>query len=114
MSVPTPESLAAEVTAILARLGVGDLPQDGDLVARTPITGGELARLRSQSAEEVADTVAGAAEAFRVWRTVPAPVRGNLVRELGELLREHKADLGALVSIEAGKIRSEGWARSRR
>jgi aldehyde dehydrogenase (NAD+) len=108
MSVPTPESLAAEVTAILARLGVGDLPQDGDLVARTPITGGELARLRSQSAEEVADTVAGAAEAFRVWRTVPAPVRGNLVRELGELLREHKADLGALVSIEAGKIRSEG------
>ena len=42
------------------------------------------------------------------WRTVPAPVRGQLVRELGELLREHKDDLGALVSIEAGKIRSEG------
>jgi aldehyde dehydrogenase (NAD+) len=39
---------------------------------------------------------------------VPAPVRGQLVRELGELLREHKEDLGALVSIEAGKIRSEG------
>ena len=46
--------------------------------------------------------------AFLEWRTVPAPVRGQLVRELGELLREHKADLGALVSIEAGKIRSEG------
>ena len=39
---------------------------------------------------------------------MPAPVRGALVRELGELLREHKDDLGALVSIEAGKIRSEG------
>ena len=39
---------------------------------------------------------------------MPAPVRGELVRELGELLREHKEDLGALVSIEAGKIRSEG------
>ena len=42
------------------------------------------------------------------WRTTPAPVRGNLVRRLGELLREHKDELGELVSIEAGKIRSEG------
>ena len=46
--------------------------------------------------------------AFAEWRSTPAPVRGNLVRRLGELLREHKAELGALVSIEAGKIRSEG------
>ena len=44
----------------------------------------------------------------RRWRTTPAPVRGNLVRRLGELLREHKDELGELVSIEAGKIRSEG------
>ena len=51
---------------------------------------------------------ARAQDAFAQWRTVPAPVRGELVRELGELLREHKDDLGALVSIEAGKIRSEG------
>ena len=49
-----------------------------------------------------------AQRAFEVWRTVPAPVRGQLVRELGELLRQHKEDLGALVSIEAGKILSEG------
>ena len=42
------------------------------------------------------------------WRATPAPIRGNLVRRLGELLREHKDALGALVSIEAGKIRSEG------
>ena len=49
-----------------------------------------------------------ATAAFATWRTTPAPVRGNLVRRLGELLREHKDDLGALVSIEAGKIRSEG------
>jgi aldehyde dehydrogenase (NAD+) len=108
MPLPTHDSLAAETAAILARLGVTDLPHDGELVARTPITGGELARLRSQSPGEVADTVTAAQSAFRQWRTVPAPVRGALVRELGELLREHKADLGALVSIEAGKIRSEG------
>ena len=49
-----------------------------------------------------------ATEAFSVWRVTPAPVRGNLVRRLGELLREHKAALGELVSVEAGKIRSEG------
>ena len=49
-----------------------------------------------------------ATEAFATWRTTPAPVRGALVQRLGELLRDHKADLGELVSIEAGKIRSEG------
>jgi aldehyde dehydrogenase (NAD+) len=108
MTLPTTDSLAAETAAILSRLGVPTLPHDGDLVARTPITGGELARLRSHSAAEVADVVGAAQDAFRSWRTVPAPVRGALVRELGELLREHKDDLGALVSIEAGKIRSEG------
>jgi aldehyde dehydrogenase (NAD+) len=108
MSLPQHDTLAAETSAILARLGVTDLPADGDLVARSPITGGELARLRSHTPAEVAEIVAAAHDAFRTWRTVPAPVRGGLVRELGELLREHKQDLGALVSIEAGKIRSEG------
>jgi aldehyde dehydrogenase (NAD+) len=108
MSLPAHDTLAAETSAILTRLGVTGLAHDGDLVARTPITGGELARLHSHSPAQVADTVAAAQDAFREWRTVPAPVRGALVRELGELLREHKADLGALVSIEAGKIRSEG------
>jgi aldehyde dehydrogenase (NAD+) len=108
MSLPTHADLADETAAILSRLGVSDLAHDGDLVARTPITGGELARLRSHSLAGVAETVTAAQEAFREWRTVPAPVRGQLVRELGELLREHKDDLGALVSIEAGKIRSEG------
>jgi aldehyde dehydrogenase (NAD+) len=108
MSLPAHDALAAETSAILTRLGVTDLAHDGDLVARTPITGGELARLHSHSPAQVAETVAAAQDAFREWRTVPAPVRGALVRELGELLREHKTDLGALVSIEAGKIRSEG------
>ena len=52
--------------------------------------------------------MARAQEAFAAWRLVPGPVRGQLVREFGNLLREHKEDLGALVSLEAGKIRSEG------
>jgi aldehyde dehydrogenase (NAD+) len=108
MTLPAHDDLVAQTSAILARLGVASLPQDGDLSARSPITGGELARVRAHSASEVGEVVSRAQEAFRTWRSVPAPVRGQLVRELGELLREHKSDLGALVSIEAGKIRSEG------
>jgi aldehyde dehydrogenase (NAD+) len=108
MSLPDSDALVAETSAILARLGVTDLAPDGDLVARSPITGGELARLHSHTPAQVAEMVGAAQEAFLEWRTVPAPVRGGLVRELATLLREHKQDLGALVSIEAGKIRSEG------
>ena len=75
-------------------------------MARTPITGGSLGS--AGSAGDVDAAVDRATEAFATWRTTPAPLRGNLVRRLGELLREHKAELGELVSIEAGKIRSEG------
>jgi aldehyde dehydrogenase (NAD+) len=112
MPLPTHEHLAEQTSEILTRLGVTDVAHDGasagDLVVRSPITGGELARLRSHTPAEVAGAIGAAQDAFRTWRTVPAPVRGAFVRELGELLREHKDDLGALVSIEAGKIRSEG------
>jgi L-aminoadipate-semialdehyde dehydrogenase len=108
MAIPSADELATQTREILDRIGVAPLPSDGDLVARSPINGAELARLRSHSAAEVAEVVGAAASAFRRWRTTPAPVRGQFVRELGELLREHKDDLGALVSIEAGKIRSEG------
>jgi aldehyde dehydrogenase (NAD+) len=106
--LPAHDDLADETREILARLGVTGLTGDGNLIARSPVTGGELARVTAHSAEDVRAIVDSAHEAFLTWRTVPAPVRGRLVRELGELLREHKADLGALVSIEAGKIRSEG------
>ncbi|HYU65747.1 MAG TPA: aldehyde dehydrogenase family protein, partial [Jatrophihabitantaceae bacterium] len=108
MTVPSHDFLIAEVSSILRRLGVTDLPSDGDLIVRSPITGGELARIRSHTADDVSAIVGRAHDAFAQWRSVPAPVRGALVRELGELLRQHKDDLGALVSIEAGKIRSEG------
>jgi len=107
-SVPAHSELQAEAAAVLARLGVDAFAADGTLVARSPITGGELGRLRAHTAAGVHDVVSRAADAFIEWRSVPAPVRGQLVRELGELLREHKDDLGTLVSIEAGKIRSEG------
>jgi aldehyde dehydrogenase (NAD+) len=112
MTVPTHDQLVAETNAILSRLGVtlpsASTPNAATLSARSPITGEELASIPAHTAGQVHDIVGTAHEAFLLWRSVPAPVRGQLVRELGELLREHKADLGALVSIEAGKIRSEG------
>ncbi|WP_459985994.1 L-piperidine-6-carboxylate dehydrogenase [Nocardioides sp. AN3] len=103
------QSVAERAREILERLGAGD-PFDvgGDLVARSPIDGAAIGRLRSHTATEATQAIAEAQQAFETWRTVPAPVRGALVRELGTLLREHKEDLGALVSIEAGKIVSEG------
>jgi aldehyde dehydrogenase (NAD+) len=106
MGIPAHEDLTRQTSEILDRLGV--TLTDGDLPARTPITGGELARVHEHTRDEVGAIVDAAHEAFLQWRTTPAPVRGQLVRKLGELLREHKEDLGALVSIEAGKIRSEG------
>jgi aldehyde dehydrogenase (NAD+) len=107
-TLPDHDELVRETAAILSRLGVAQLPRDGDLAVHSPVTGGELARVHAHTGAEVSEIVGAAQEAFAVWRTVPAPVRGALVRELGELLRQHKDDLGALVSIEAGKIRSEG------
>ncbi len=100
--------ISAQARGILERLGAGDPFGEGDLVCRSPIDGREIGRLRSHTAAEVAEVVGRSQSAFEQWRSVPAPVRGALVRELGELLREHKDDLGALVSIEAGKIISEG------
>jgi aldehyde dehydrogenase (NAD+) len=101
---PTTSQLAERAAALLAACGAG--MSDGDQAARTPITGGSLGT--AGRAGSIDDAVDRATAAFGVWRTTPAPVRGNVVRRLGELLREHKAELGELVSIEAGKIRSEG------
>ncbi|WP_293780183.1 aldehyde dehydrogenase family protein [uncultured Aeromicrobium sp.] len=101
--------IARQTREILDRLGAADpFVAHGDLECRTPIDGSVLGRMASHSTTDVATAVSRAQEAFGKWRTVPAPVRGALVRELGELLRQHKADLGTLVSIEAGKIISEG------
>jgi aldehyde dehydrogenase (NAD+) len=102
--LPAHEAVAERANSILDALGVAQ--RAGDLSARTPITGGSLGSAGSPADVEAA--VATACEAFAVWRTTPAPARGALVRRLGELLREHKSELGELVSIEAGKITSEG------
>ncbi|WP_375002708.1 aldehyde dehydrogenase family protein [Aeromicrobium sp. CTD01-1L150] len=101
--------IAARTREVFARLGADDpFDAEGDLICRSPIDGAEIGRLMTHTATDAADVIGRAGSAFEQWRSVPAPVRGQFVRELGELLREHKDDLGALVSIEAGKIVSEG------
>ena len=98
-----------EALAILARL---NLPADcfapGGAPARTPITGEVIAQVRLTGAGEARAVVGAAARAFEAWRVVPAPRRGELVRLLAEELRAAKDDLGRLVTIETGKLISEG------
>lgn len=73
-----------------------------------PATGEVLARVRTASRSDYDQVVQSAVEAFRSWRLLPAPQRGEIVRQIGDALRRHKDDLGMLVTLEAGKIRSEG------
>jgi aldehyde dehydrogenase (NAD+) len=81
---------------------------DGDLPVRTPIDGRVIASVGRGRPSDVEPAVARAREAFQQWREVPAPVRGQLVRAFADELRAHKDDLGRLVTLEAGKITSEG------
>ena len=80
----------------------------GSLKVTSPIDGATLAEIQETNPAEMAGVIARARAAFKTWRTVPAPRRGELVRLLGEELRAAKDDLGRLVSFEAGKITSEG------
>ena len=80
----------------------------GALAVRSPIDGAEIARLNETPAAEVAAAIARARNAFQRWREVPAPRRGELVRLFGEELRAAKEALGAVVTLEVGKIVSEG------
>jgi aldehyde dehydrogenase (NAD+) len=93
--------------AALDRLGVA-LPADGDLNSRSPIDAAVLGAVRASDPADVAEAVGRAALAFKTWRLVPAPRRGELVRLFGDELRAAKEDLALLVTLEAGKIRSEG------
>src|SRR5437870_4909912 len=100
--------LHGEVVRLLDGLGVDSASLDGDLVARTPIDGGVTARVPEVTPAQANAAIEEAAQAFLRWRLVPAPRRGELVRRLGEALRQAREDLGRLVTIETGKIVSEG------
>ncbi|MCE6075572.1 aldehyde dehydrogenase family protein [Agrobacterium vitis] len=102
-------NLPADVSRIFASLGIsaGTL-SGGSLAVTSPVDGSTLATLATVSSDEASKAIDTAHAAFLQWRLVPAPKRGELVRLLGEELRAHKDDLGRLVSIEVGKVTSEG------
>jgi aldehyde dehydrogenase (NAD+) len=94
-------SPAEETAQILAELGI---ESGGELVSFSPIDGQPIGRVELGDPDAVC---ARAADAFRRWRTVPAPRRGELVRLLGAELRAHKESLARLVTLECGKIHAE-------
>jgi len=105
VTITSPAALASLASDALAACGAPPLGTAGDVTARSPITGGTLGTIGHQLT--VHEAVERAATAFRAWRTVPAPRRGEVVRQLGDLLRANKVHLARLVQIEAGKIESE-------
>jgi len=80
----------------------------GDLTVRSPIDGAAIAEVTRTEPAAMAPLIERATAAFRVWREVPAPSRGELVRLLGAELRAAKNALGRLVTLETGKILQEG------
>ncbi len=98
---------------LFERLGLYDDPRvtspgAGDLDSIDPATGGALAGIRFDRRDGYEAAVRRAEAAFRAWRALPAPRRGEVVRLLGDAIRAHVDDLGALITKEMGKIIAEG------
>jgi aldehyde dehydrogenase (NAD+) len=108
-----------DVKQALEALGVGDKPravgiggkwvdgQGATLVARSPIDGNTLAEFATASIAQVNDAIGAATRDFAAWRDTPAPVRGELVRRIGEALRNQMSEFATLVAWESGKILPE-------
>ena len=102
-------SLKAETESILESLGVpADCYIQGDLPVFSPLTGEQIAIVEQRSGDDITQQIGKADLAFLAWRKIPAPRRGELVRLFGDELRKNKEALGKLVTIEAGKVPSEG------
>ena len=112
---------------VLARLGIKPVnsgvyagrwieqPGGEEIVSLNPATGQPIARVIGASLNQsirwsaaCSQVVDSSIAAFKTWRLVPPPQRGEIVRQIGNALREAKSDLGMLVTLEAGKIKSEG------
>lgn len=102
--------LVSEVRDLLSQLGVEKAAYSGGaLIVRTPITGEVIAHVTKTTESSAKDVLATSHAAFLKWRGTPAPWRGELVRLLGDELRVNLGTLGRLVTIETGKILSEGY-----
>ena len=83
-------------------------PGGGELASLNPSDGSELGRVRLAVEEDYDEVLWAATKTFERWRTLPAPQRGDIVREIGDELRAAKNELGNLVTLEMGKILAEG------
>jgi aldehyde dehydrogenase (NAD+) len=99
-------NFADATVALMAKFGAA-VPS-GNLVVHSPIDGSRIGSVASATPAQIYAALNAAQSAFLKWRTVPAPLRGELVRLLGNALRERKDDLARLVTIECGKPISEG------
>ncbi|MCU0354394.1 MAG: aldehyde dehydrogenase family protein, partial [Cytophagales bacterium] len=86
----------------------GGIQADKQRAVHSPVDMQVIASVQWATADEYDAVVSQAQQAFAVWRQVPAPKRGEIVRQIGDELRKHKAALGRLVSYEMGKIYQEG------
>jgi aldehyde dehydrogenase (NAD+) len=103
------KSLGIEPVNDGASTGNGWLETHGEETASfTPIDGSLIAKVKNATLADYEHLMAKAQEAYLKWRIVPAPKRGEVVRQIGEALRKHKEELGYLVALEMGKIYEEG------
>ncbi|MEQ9164918.1 MAG: aldehyde dehydrogenase family protein, partial [Fulvivirga sp.] len=85
------------------------LSNDGEVISSySPVDGQLIGKIHATTASQYEQVVQSAAEAFKTWRLMPAPKRGEIVRQIGEELRKYKESLGKLVSYEMGKSYQEG------
>ncbi|MBL8209559.1 MAG: aldehyde dehydrogenase family protein [Bryobacterales bacterium] len=111
---------STHTSSLLERLGIRPVnsgacgvkwikePGGDDLVSHNPADAAPIAAVRMAIEEDYDEVTYDAAKVAERWKMHPAPLRGQIVREIGDALREHKDDLGALVTLEAGKILAEG------
>ena len=98
-----------DIKTLFSELGLADPSQaGGDIAVHSPVDGAKLATLKSEDKASVEAKIAAADKAFKAWRVIPAPKRGELIRLLGEELRAAKEPLAKLVTLECGKILEEG------
>ena len=108
-------SASDAVSELLKKLSVADQrTAKGSLRVRCPIDGSTIAQVRESSPDDVGAAIGRARDAFAIWRKTPAPVRGELVRLLGEELRAGKESLARLITFETGKLPAKASAKSRR
>jgi len=103
------EQLGLEKNNAGTSTGVKSTNSGKYIKSNSPVDGEFIGSVSKTSAEEYEATVKKAQAAFKVWRTMPAPQRGEIVRQMGDELRKFKEPLGKLVSYEMGKSLQEGY-----